>query len=256
MIADLAVVLDRGYDQRILPMAGFGSVRAIEDLLLLRGVDIAWVQADVLDFYKRAELFPDIGDKIRFLSKLYHKEFHLLASQDIRSIDDLEGRRVNFGPPSSGSFLTASLVFQALGLSVIVGDDDYHVALDKLRQGEIDAWVRVDAMPTRQISEAADLDGVHLLSVPVEAIGGDYLPAEISSKEYPALVPNGDIVRTLAVQTVMAVYAWSARHEKRVQLNSFYNDFAERLSRLQQPPFHQKWREVDLNADLSGWQRF
>ena len=256
MIADLATVLDRGYDQRILPMAGFGSVRAIEDLLLLRGVDIALVQTDVLDFYKRAELFPDIGDKIRYLAKLYSKEFHLLASKDITSIGNLEGRRVNFGPPSSGSFLTASLLFEALGLSVIVGDDDYHIALDKLRQGEIDAWVRVDAKPMIQLEELVGLDGVHLLSVPVEAISGDYRPAQFSSDDYPELVTNGIAVDTLAVPTVMAVYAWSAKHEKRAQLSRFYNDFGQSLSRLQNPPFHPKWQEVDLLTSIDGWERF
>jgi TRAP-type uncharacterized transport system substrate-binding protein len=256
MIADLANVLDRGYDQRILPMAGFGSVRAIEDLLLLRGVDIALVQTDVLDFYKRAELFPDIGGKIRYLAKLYSKEFHLLASKDIPSVSALEGRRVNFGPPSSGSFLTASLLFEALGLSVVVNDDDYHVALDKLRQGEIDAWVRVDAKPALQLEEAEGLDGLHLLSVPIAAIGGDYLPAEFSTNDYPSLVANGSRIKTFAVPTVMAVYAWSARHEKRAQLSRFYNDFGQSLGRLQQPPFHPKWREVDLLSGIDGWQRF
>jgi hypothetical protein len=256
MIADLATVLDRGYDQRILPMAGFGSVRAIEDLLLLRGVDIALVQTDVLDFYRRAELFPDIGGKIRYLAKLYNKEFHLLASKDIASIGNLEGRRVNFGPPSSGSFLTASLLFEALGLSVIVGDDDYHVALDKLRQGEIDAWVRVDAKPAQQLEEALRLEGVHLLSVPIAAIGGDYLPAQFSSDDYPDLIANGGTIETLAVPTVMAVYAWSARHEKRTQLNRFYNDLGQSLGRLQQPPFHPKWQEVDLLTGIDGWERF
>ncbi len=256
MIADLATVLDRGYDQRILPMAGFGSVRAIEDLLLLRGVDIALVQTDVLDFYKRAELFPDIGDKIRYLAKLYSKEFHLLASKDITSIGNLEGRRVNFGPPSSGSFLTASLVFEALGLSVIVGDDDYHVALDKLRQGEIDAWVRVDAKPALQLEEEAGLDGLHLLPIPSTAISGDYLSAQLSSNDYPTLIADDGTIETLAVPTVMAVYAWSARHEKRTQLNRFYNDFGQSLNRLQKPPFHPKWREVDLVSGMDGWKRF
>jgi TRAP-type uncharacterized transport system substrate-binding protein len=256
MIADLAIVLDRGYDRRILPMAGFGSVRAIEDLLLLRGIDIALVQTDVLDFYKRAELFPGIGDKIRYLSKLYSKELHLLASKDITSIGNLEGRRVNFGPPSSGSFLTASLVFEALGLSVVVGDDDYHVALEKLRQGEIDAWVRVDAKPMLHLEEATELDGIHLLSVPVAAIGGGYLPAKLSSEDYPGLIAEGSTIETLSVPTVMAVYAWSARHEKSEQLNSFYDDFEESLSRLQRPPFHPKWREVDLTSGIDGWKRF
>ena len=58
--ADLANALDDGYELRVLPIIGKGSVRNIEDLLLLRGIDVAIVQSDVLDFYKRAELVPNI----------------------------------------------------------------------------------------------------------------------------------------------------------------------------------------------------
>lgn len=256
LIADLAAVLDRGYERRILPMAGVGSVRAIEDLLLLRGVDIALVQTDVLDFYKRADLFPNIGSKIRYLTRLYQKEFHLLASKDIKSVSDLQGRRVNFGPPSSGSFLTASLVFEALSLSVTVSDDDYQIALDKLRQGEIDAWVRVDAKPTLQLEDVTSSEGLHLLSLPSTVIDGSYAPTTLTSKDYPGLIEAGNTTETLAVPTVMAVYAWSRQHEKRAQLQRFYSEFTKGLPQLKSPPFHPKWREVDLASEIEGWDRF
>jgi len=39
--ADLANALDDGYELRVLPIIGKGSVRNIEDLVLLRGVDVA-----------------------------------------------------------------------------------------------------------------------------------------------------------------------------------------------------------------------
>lgn len=42
MAVDLANALDQGYDLRVIPMVGKGSVRNVEDLLYLRGVDIAW----------------------------------------------------------------------------------------------------------------------------------------------------------------------------------------------------------------------
>ena len=77
--ADLANALDDGYELRVLPIIGKGSVRNIEDLLLLRGVDVAIVQSDVLDFYKRAELVPNIEDRLRYIAKLYNEEVHVLA---------------------------------------------------------------------------------------------------------------------------------------------------------------------------------
>ena len=256
MIADLATVLDQGYDRRILPMAGAGSVRAVEDLLLLRGVDIALVQADVLDYYKKAELFPDLESKVRYLARLYNKEFHLLTSKDIASIDDLEGKKVNFGPPSSGSFLTASLVFDALGITVDVGDDDYEIGLDKLRQGEIDAWVRVDAKPSLQIESLPSWEGVHLLSLPRIAINATYVPTELTSDDYPDLIQGEDAIETLAVPTIMAVYRWPRRHEKHAQLQQFQGALTKRLNELQRGPFDAKWREVDLTAEIVGWERF
>jgi len=256
LIADLAAVLDRGYEQRILPMAGVGSVRAIEDLLLLRGTDVAFVQADVLNFYKKADLFPDIGERIRYLAKLYDKEFHLLAKKDITSIDDLKGKRVNFGPASSGSFLTASLIFNKLGIAVDIGDDDYQIALEKLRQGDIDAWVRVDAKPNLQLETVSPTDDLHFLRLPRSVIDATYGPAELTSEDYPGLIESGTTIETLAVPTVMAVYAWPNNQQKHARLKSFYDSLKKGIARLQQPPFHRKWREVNLATEIPGWERF
>lgn len=256
MIADLAAILDQGYDRRVLPMAGAGSVRAIEDLLLLRGVDVAFVQADVLNFYKRAKLFPDIDEKVRYLSRLYDKEFHLLADEEITSIQDLEGRKVNFGPPPSGSFLTASLVFEALGIDVEASADDYQIALDKLLRGEIDAWVRVDAKPNLQLDDVTSSAGVHLLSLPRSALDATYTPATLTPSDYPKLIDDGEVVRTLAVATIMATFPWPEGHKKRAQLEDFQGSLIDGLDNLREGPFHAKWQEVDPTAEIPGWRRF
>lgn len=255
LIADLATVLDNGYDTRILPIAGKGAVRAIEDLLLLRGVDIALVQADVLDHYQRAELFPDLVDKVRYIASLYSKELHILASTDIRTIQDLAGKKVNFGPPSSGSFMTASLVFEALSIDVEVRDDDYQIALDKLRQGEIDAWVRVDAKPTLQIESLPASQDIHLLAVP-SSVDDAYTEAALTSDDYPHLIEKGESVDTVAVSTIMATYNWPEKSRGRRHLESFLHSLIVGFDLLQQNPFHPKWREVDLDADIAGWERF
>lgn len=256
LMGDLATVLNDGYDMRILPMAGEGSVRAVEDLLLLRGVDIALVQADVLDYYRRADLFPDIDERVSYLAKLYNEEVHILASKDIRSIRELAGRKVNFGPPSSGTYVTASLIFERLDIDVEATSEDYQVAMDQLRQGEIDAWVRVGAKPLLQIEDLPDWEALHLLAVPPNGAGGVYTSGALTAKDYPNLIAKGAQVGTVAVGLVMAVYNWSAKNEKRRQLEDFSHRFVASFDRLQNSSFHPKWREVDLTADVPGWERF
>lgn len=252
---DLSAVLDDGYDMRVLPINGKGSVQNIEDLLFLRGVDIAIVQSDVLDFYKRAELYPNIEQRIHYITKLYNEELHLLARDEFTTVDDLIGRRVNFGPKGGGTFMTAGIVFDDLGIDVEVTSFDYEVALEKLRQGEIDALLHVAGKPVTLMSEVTRGEGLHLLSLPADRIKASYVPTEFSAETYPELVPPGEPVPTVAVGAVMAAYNWPPNHPRRTKVNRFMNSFSENFDRLLEAPYHPKWQEVDLQAEVPGWQR-
>jgi uncharacterized protein len=253
--ADLANALDDGYELRVLPIIGKGSVRNIEDLLLLRGVDVAIVQSDVLDFYKRAELVPNIEAKIRYISKLYNEEVHLLAKSEYATVDDLTGRRVNFGTDGSGTFMTASIVFDDLGIEVDVQSDPEPIALERLRAGEIDAMVFVGGKPVGFIGEVDRSEQLHLLAIPPERIKAAYLPSELTADAYPNLVDPGDPVQTVAVTAVLAAYNWPADHPRRQKVMRFIESFSENFSELLEPPFHPKWQEIDLSAQVPGWQR-
>src|ERR1700740_1124036 len=74
---DLANVVDDGATRRVLPVIGKGALQNIADLKRLRGVDMAIVQVDVLDFAKQQNLFPSLETGISYISKLYNEEFHL-----------------------------------------------------------------------------------------------------------------------------------------------------------------------------------
>jgi TRAP transporter TAXI family solute receptor len=253
--ADLADALDDGYELRILPIIGKGSVRNIEDLLLLRGVDVAIVQSDVLDFYKRAGLVPNIEQKIRYITKLYNEEVHVLARAQHRTIDDLAGKRVNFGTEGSGTFMTAGIIFDDLGIDVDITSHPEPIALEKLRAGEIDALVFVGGKPLKLIQDVGPEQGVHLLAIPRERIKAAYVPSELTADAYPNLIDAGQSVQTVAVTAVLAAYNWPEGHPRRGKLNRFIEGFFANFERLLEPPFHPKWREVDLRAPVPGWQR-
>jgi TRAP-type uncharacterized transport system substrate-binding protein len=76
---DLANLIDDGATRRVLPVVGKGSLQNITDLKLLRGIDMAILQADVLDFAKQQNFIPGLEGWITYIAKLYNEEFHLLA---------------------------------------------------------------------------------------------------------------------------------------------------------------------------------
>jgi hypothetical protein len=96
---------------------------------------------------------------------------------------------------------------------------------------------------------------LHLLAIPPERIKAAYVPSELTPEVYPNLVAAGEPVETVAVTAVLAAYNWPADHPRREKLNRFIESFTTNFDRLLEPPFHPKWREIDLKAEVPGWRR-
>lgn len=255
--ADLASVLDRENELRILPIIGKGSVQNITDILYLRGTDIGIVQSDVLAYMQKAGIHRTIDRRIRYITKLYNEEFHLLATSAIHSVEDLAGRKVNFGPEGSGSYMTASTVFDILGVNVEPQTDDYGLALDKLLKGEIAAMIYVAGKPTDIFTKVPANSGVHFLSVPLtDALMETYLPSSLTHNDYPNLVPDEREIETIAIGAVMAVYNWAPDQDRYAKVARFVEAFFSNFEEFLKPPRHQKWQEVNLAAVVPGWTRF
>src|SRR5215470_505988 len=80
---DLANLIDDGATRRVVPVVGKGSLQNLFDLKYLRGVDIAILQLDVLDYAKEQRLVAGL-ESITYITKLYNEEFHLLARPEIK----------------------------------------------------------------------------------------------------------------------------------------------------------------------------
>jgi len=254
---DLASVLDQGDELRVLPIMGKGSVQNIDDILYLRGIDIGIVQSDVFAFVKRQNRHATIDSRINYITKLYNEEFHLLAGPGIDNVEQLAGKKVNFGVQGSGTFMTASIVFETLGIEVEPVSFDQGLALEKVKSGEIGALVYVAGKPTQLFKNIESTGEVHFLRIPLtDAILETYLPSRFTHEDYPLLVPEGQQVQTLAVGAVMAVYNWPTDHPRYGKVSNFIDTFFSRFSEFQQAPRHRKWREVSLTAVVPGWSRF
>lgn len=78
---ELANLTDDGSTRRVLPVIGKGALQNIADLKLLRGIDMAILQTDVLDYARQQNLFAGIESWATYITKLYNEEFHLVARQ-------------------------------------------------------------------------------------------------------------------------------------------------------------------------------
>lgn len=254
---DLANVLDDGENLRVLAIMGKGSVQNIDDILYLRGIDIGIVQSDVFAFVKRENKHANIDQRIRYITKLYNEEFHLLANESVRTVQDLAGKKVNFDVLGSGTYMTASIVFDTLQIPVEPVTFDQALAVEKVKSGEIAAAVFVAGKPAAVFRNLTASDSVHFLEVPLTPqILETYLPSRLSGEDYPQLVAEGTAVKTLAVGAVMAVYNWQPGHPRYTKVGRFIDAFFSSFADFQQPPRHPKWREVSLTAVVPGWLRF
>ena len=255
--SDLASVLDDGDRLRVLPVVGKGSLQNVTDILFLRGIDIGIVQSDVLTYARRRQLHPEIDQSIQYIAKLYDEEVHVLAGRDIAKLDDLANRKVNVDVRGSGTSMTASVLFESIGIPVQTTNDDQNTALQKLRQGEIAALVYVSGKPARLFTGLAADSGFHLIAVPItKPLLETYLPAQFDHADYPLLVPEGASVDTIAVGSVMAVFAWPPGQERYRKVARFVDGFFSKFQLFMQPPRHPKWKDVNLAAQVPGWTRF
>ena len=144
---ELAQVLDDGDNLRVIPIVTYGAASNLDDLLYLRQIDVAVTQADVFDYFRTQRKIPNLEYRVHYIVRLPVSEMHVLARTDIKSIEDLRGKKVSFGPAGSASSLTGTIVFQRLGVQVEQVLFDNPTALQKLKSGELAALVRVIGKP-------------------------------------------------------------------------------------------------------------
>lgn len=251
--ADLALTLaGEQTGVRLLPIAGAGALQNAEDVVFARGIDCAVVQTDVLDEIKRHPPFPGVEKYLRYVTKLYDQDLHVLAGPDIQSIDGLRGKNVNFGLRGSGTYTTATKIFNALGVQSDVTTLPQPLALDKLRRGEISALVYLATRPSRLFQDIRPDENLHFLPITAD-LSPNYTPITITSEDYPELVSKDAPVNTVAVGTVLVSYNWPTNSERYDRVNRFVQAFFLHLKDIKAR--RPKWRDFDVSASVAGWTR-
>ena len=251
---------------RVLPVLGVGGLQNVNDVLFLKSIDMGVVDEDNLRLLKKKDpvLYANIEQRIQYITKLYNSEFHVLARDEIKSYDDLRGKKVNFNLKDSQTEVTADTVFDTLNIPVQRSYYDNDEAIKRLISGDISAMIILTGAPQAALAKLKKEDGVHFLALDPESLPqhdlhdlfANYLPAELTHELYPNLVAEGTTVPTIANRALLVAYAWPENSEKYKKVAKFIDAFFGKIDQFNNASRHPKWREVNLAAEMPGWTRF
>lgn len=255
LAAEIARVVNEEGKLHVLPIVTRGATENVNALLYLRGVDAAIINTDALDEYKAQ--MPFIERRLVYLLNLFPSELHIFVRPEIRSLDDLKDKKVNFNTQGTAAAYSGPLIFSRLGLNVEKTFIPHQLALEQMKRGELSAVVFVTSKPIDAFVKGRWEPGFKFLAVEYDAKFEDYyLPSSLDATDYPGLMQKDERVATIAVPTILAAFNWSQRSDRYRRVERLVDHLFSRLDRLQAPGFDPKWKQVNLRANVPGLGRF
>ncbi len=247
-------------------IAAVESQGSLENLLAVNDrplTPVAIVQGDFLEYLRTFEADdPKIAEKIGrigVIAPLFSQEVHVVAGGEISTLADLAGRKVAIGEAESGSFLTARVILDLLG---IVPSEFVETApaeaLAALQAGGIDAMFLVDGAPSDLLLNAAlEPTKFRLLPMDEPVLAVAYAQATIPAGTY-AIAAEDTLVA--AVPNVMISYDFDAQSRNDyLQSNcAVVAGIAGILSQQKSELLalgHPKWSELDASVPVVDWAR-
>jgi uncharacterized protein len=215
------------------------------------------VAGDVPEFYKLQYKQPDIATRLRYIAKLYNNELHVIAPTSIKSIFDLEGKRVV--AQTDVGYYSAKVILSRLNINVSYDywTDDAR-AIQNIIDGKADAYITSTGkvFPLARAIENRDRR-LHLVPIPYDRKLQDlYLPTTLSGEEYPNLLAANQTIETVATSVLLTSFDWPENSERYRRTAKFVDAFFSKFAEFRKPPRHPKWAESSINVRIPGWQRF
>lgn len=252
MVGGLASLFDARSGVRVLALAGRGGESNLKDLLYLRGVDFAVVNADVMASLDGMPLGEVAKRELRYVTKLFDQRVLLLARPSITSIQDLAGKAVGVRAERPDAQTTAQTLFRLLKVGARVEP----LVLNPNAEPKQDAVLLLESELPQVGDLAGGPGGYRLLPIPFDdRLSVAYRAAQVPGREL-ARWTAGRAVATVRVDTILAVYNWSNTSPRRPDVVAFIDAFYAKLAQFRQGAEGVLWRQIGVAAEVPGWTRY
>jgi TRAP transporter TAXI family solute receptor len=216
----------------------------------------AFVQYDVLEHLSKEALKEPLEERnilknLRVLFPVSYGEIHVLVREgndEIKSFQDLKGKKISIDSKKSGTYLTAKKLYQEL-FDEEISPTPYRPfpqLLDALRDGEIDAIMLTGGQPLNKLKKW--IDGIKIIPYQREKPIGGYTPCEIKQESYHWLKEKS--VQTLCVESFLVTNI-----SQEIDDLKYLKKFIEKMNslkrevkglnkkQLNKKELHSKWRD-------------
>jgi len=240
---------------RILAVRGLGPVANMHDLLHMRGIDMAVVNADLFAYARITGELPGIETRLSAVAKLYEKTVYLVAAKGVTGVADLAHQRVLVPGLDSDSFVTARTMFGQLGIPADVEGTQLGQAITDVASGKAKALLLTLEEDDQTLAALPPDQGLHVLAIPEAATldklyGRHALTAESTS----GLGPDGG--STITVASLLATFNWKPSHARYTFVVQFIRSLPKVIGQLRASSAKDIWQDFDGRADPLGWQRY
>ena len=257
LASDLASVLDAKSELRVLPIIGYGSLQNVEDILYLKGIDVGMVHSDVMRHVEQRGILPNAKNRLKYVTKLYDEQLHVLANTKYTDINQLNGQTVIVGRPGSGNEMSALTLIQDLGLKVKLTHVEFDEGVEQVLDGRAAAMVVVTRKPSSRLRQIEVKSGLHFLPVPMtKTLLKTYDEDLLTTEDYPNLIPAGVSVGTPKVAAILAVFNWKEKNQRSTKIAKFIIAFVLELDKLKQASRKDVWEKLDITGSVKGWQQY
>ena len=162
-------------------IVGSGSKANIQEMQD-GNAELAFCQSDVMAYaYAGTNLFSEKIDCFSTVAALYTEQVQIVTlDENIKTVADLEGKKVSVGAAGSGTYFNAVDILSAYGIGEVDANgyftkidatyQSFGDSADALRDGKIDAAFIVAGAPTTAVNDLATTKPVHLVSLDEEHI--------------------------------------------------------------------------------------
>lgn len=226
-----------------------GSIDNISKIYTDKNSQFGIVQEDALALQQRSD--PTMMSRIVAVFPFFSVEIHAIVAKNsaIKSLADMEGKRVAEGPLGSGTAATMQLMKELTGIkwNTDPGNLTQAQAISAVERGQIDVAFIVAGQP---IQVLAGQQNIKLVPVQHEKLDSYkfYTKTQLPTGAYPWLSTP---IATYKVNNVLATFAYKNQYQK--EIGDLITCITKNMDKLQLDG-HPKWRDVDpLDIDRVKW---
>ncbi len=241
---------------RILPVRGLGPIANMRDLLHMRGIDMAVVNADILAYARATGDLHGVDTRLSAVTKLYDKTVYLVAAADVTGIADLAKQRVLVPGADSDSFVTARALFAELAIPADIAGTPLGLAIGDLANGNAKALLLTLEEDDETLATLPQDKGLHVLAIPENpGLAKIYGRRTVSSDGTSGLAPASG-ASTVTVASLLATFNWRPTHARFAPVMQFARALPKIVDDLRVMDPTGFWGGLDGRADVPGWLRY